>query len=194
MIDAENYISSNPHFYKSALKRFDQSKFIALVEKHNISYHEKTLGQLFCDGKSQEIINLLLKECEIANVSIKTNCKIEQVQKGQRFNITANSDLYEADSLVIATGGLSIPKIKATDFGYLIAKQFDINVTECQPGLVPLTLSDNDLKLLSDLSGLSADTLVTCDAVSFRGNILFTHKGLSGPAILQISNYWQSGK
>lgn len=193
-IDAENYISNNPHFCKSALRRFDQNKFIALVEKYNIPYHEKTLGQLFCDGKSEEIVSLLLKECEIAEVSIKTNCKVGQVQKDRRFKIAANFGLYDSCSLVIATGGLSIPKIGATDFGYLIAKQFGINVNECEPGLVPLTLSRNDLKFLSDLSGLSADALVSCNGISFRGNILFTHKGLSGPAILQISNYWNLGK
>lgn len=192
-VHPENFISENPHFCKSALSRFNEQDFISLVEKHKISYHEKTLGQLFCDGKSDEIINLLLKECEEGEVIIQTSCNVEKIEKGDLFKIKTNIGELISESLVIATGGLSIPKIGATGFGYKIAKQFSININECKPSLVPFVFNENDLKNYSGLSGVSADSIVSCNEKSFRSNILFTHKGLSGPAILQISNYWNEG-
>jgi len=192
-IEPNNFLSNNPHFCKSALNRFTQHDFIALVEEHNIHYHEKELGQLFCSYKSVEIVNLLLKECEIGGVSIQTNCTVEKIDKQNNFIMMTNLGVYESESLVIATGGLSIPKIGATSFGYDLATQFGINVISCKPGLVPLLLSESTLKEPGDLAGVSADALVNCKEQSFRGSILFTHKGLSGPAILQISNYWNEG-
>ena len=190
-VHPENFISQNPHFCKSALSRYNERDFISLVEEYKIPYHEKTLGQLFCDGKSTEIVNLLLKECEDAEVKIKTNYKVKNIGKENLFKIITNSGDFTSESLVIATGGLSIPQIGATDFGYKIAEQFGINVIEPKPSLVPFEWNKNDLKNFSDLSGISVDSVVTCNEKSFRGNILFTHKGLSGPAILQISNYWK---
>ena len=190
-VHPENFISQNPHFCKSALSRYNERDFISLVEEYKIPYHEKTLGQLFCDGKSTEIVNLLLKECEDAEVKIKTNYKVKNIGKENLFKIITNSGDFTSESLVIATGGLSIPQIGATDFGYKIAEQFGINVIEPKPSLVPFEWNKNDLKNFSDLSGISVDSVVTCNGKSFRGNILFTHKGLSGPAILQISNYWK---
>jgi predicted Rossmann fold flavoprotein len=192
-VDPENFISMNPHFCKSALSRFSERDFITLVEKYKIPYHEKIHGQLFCDGKSTEIIDLLINECEDAGVKIITNCKATKIVKGNQFRIETNSGSFTAESLVIATGGLSIPKIGATNFGYKIGKQFGINIIEPKPSLVPFMWNGNDLKKYSDLSGISVDSLVTCNGKSFRGNILFTHKGLSGPAILQVSNYWDKG-
>lgn len=192
-IDSHNFISKNPHFCKSALSRFTQHNFIELVEKHNIPYHEKESGQLFCDNKSVEIVNLLLKECEIGGVSIQTNCTVQKIEKKNNFIVKTSSGDYESESLVIATGGLSIPKIGATSFGYDVAAQFGINIIPCKPGLVPLLLSDKTLKIIGDLAGVAADAMVTCKGQSFTGSILFTHKGLSGPAILQISNYWNEG-
>lgn len=192
-IEPNNFLSNNPHFCKSALSRFTQHDFIDLVEKHNISYHEKELGQLFCDNKSVEIVNLLLKECEIGRVSIQANCAVEKVDKQNNFFVKTNFGDYESESLVIATGGLSIPKIGATSFGYDVAAQFGINIIPCKPGLVPLLLSDSTLKTIGDLAGVTTDAIVTCKGQSFSGPILFTHRGLSGPAILQISNYWNEG-
>ena len=190
LVHPENFVSENPHFCKSALSRFNEQDFISLVEKYKIPYNEKTLGQLFCDGKSTEIVNLLLKECETSEVKIKTSCKIDKILKEDQFKIKTNTGDFFSESLVIATGGLSIPLIGSTDFGYNIAKQFGLNIIECKPSLVPFTFNTNDLKNYSGLSGVSADSIASCNGKSFRGNILFTHKGLSGPAILQISNYW----
>jgi len=192
-IHPENFISQNTHFCKSALSRFNEQDFISLVEKHKIPYHEKALGQLFCDGKSSEIIDLLLKECEDAGVQIRTNCKVRKIGKGDWFSVQTNIGDLISESLVIATGGLSISKIGATDLGYRIAKQFGLNIIETNPSLVPFTWNKNDLKNYSELSGVSVDSIVKCNRNNFRGNILFTHKGLSGPAILQISNYWDKG-
>jgi len=194
-VHPENFISENPHFCKSALSRFNEQDFISLVEKHKIPYHEKTLGQLFCDGKSSEIINLLLKECEESEIEIeiRTGCKVLEVEKVDNFRIKTNIGDFNSGSLIIATGGLSISKIGATDFGYSIAKQFGLNIIEPRPSLVPFAWNKKDLNCFSDLSGISVDSLVDCSGKSFRGNILFTHKGLSGPAILQISNYWNKG-
>jgi len=187
----ENFISQNPHFCKSALARFSPGDFISLVEKYKIGYHEKKLGQLFCNNSSRDIVDMLLTECSISNVKIKTNCEVTEIKKSDNFYIKTNSDEYSSDSLVIATGGISIPKMGATDFGYNIAKQFELKLTDISPGLVPFVLNNNPF---SEISGISIDCIVTIDKTSFRENILFTHKGLSGPAILQISNYWHHGK
>jgi predicted Rossmann fold flavoprotein len=197
-IGPENYLSGNPHFCKSAISRFGPGDFIALVEKHGIPYQEKKLGQLFCNGKSTDIVALLLEECRAGGVQIKTRSfveKIGQEQTGEKssFTVKTGSAVYHGESLVIATGGLSIPKIGATDFGYRIAKQFGLAVLPCQPGLVSLTLNPQDLKETKSLAGTSADASVSCKGKTFRESILFTHKGLSGPAILQISNYWEPG-
>jgi hypothetical protein len=192
-LEADNYLSDNPHFCKSALSRFSQYDFLALVEKHGVAYHQKTLGQLFCHGRSNEIVNLLLKECSWAGVSPETNCTVEKIAKTQHFLVSTNLGAYTAESLVIATGGLSIPKIGATCFGYDIARQFGLKVLPCRPGLTPFTLSKKTMADLGTLAGISVEAVVTCRGQSFKEAILFTHKGLSGPAILQISNYWQPG-
>ncbi len=192
-LDAKHYISNNPHFCKSALSRFSQYDFISLVEKHGISYQERTLGQLFCNGKAREILDLLLKECRMAGVKIQTKCRIKKIEKEKYFTVKTNTGNYVAESLVIATGGLSMPSIGATGFGYEVTEQFGLSVLYQQPGLVPLTFSKRDLENYSDLSGISIDACVSCNAKSFREAVLFTHRGLSGPAILQISNYWQPG-
>lgn len=198
-VDAANFLSANPHFCKSALSRYGPQDFIALVEKHKIPYHEKKLGQLFCDGKSTAIVNVLLDECRAGGVKIQTRCRVAQIDLrrdvgGKRtFTLQTNLGSYEAQSLVIATGGLSIPKMGATDFGYGVAKQFGLKVQPCRPGLVSLTLDSKDLKEIEGLSGTSAEAVVSCRGQSFRDAMLFTHTGLSGPAILQISNYWGPG-
>jgi predicted Rossmann fold flavoprotein len=197
-VEAEHFISGNPHFCKSALSRFGPQDFIALVEKHGIAYHEKKLGQLFCDGKAIQIVNLLLEECRAGGVQIKTRCMVEKVEHlnigGKRvFTVQTNQGRYDAESLVIATGGLSFPKIGATDFGYAVAKQFGLKLRACAPGLVSFTLLPRDLRETECLAGTAADAWVTCHKQTFRDAILFTHRGLSGPAILQISNYWEPG-
>ena len=197
-VEPENYLSGNPHFCKSALSRFGPRDFIALVEKHGIPYHEKTLGQLFCDGKSTAIVRLLSEECRTGGVQIQTRASVERIEhhvsgKGSAFTVKTRSGDYSGESLVIATGGLSFPKIGATDFGYRIAKQFGLAIEPCRPGLVSFTLNQTGLKETEGLAGTSADALVSCNGKSFRESILFTHKGLSGPAILQISNYWEPG-
>lgn len=198
-IQAENYISQNPHFCKSALSRYTQWDFIAMVEKHNIAYHEKKLGQLFCGDtdrpqKSKDILNMLLDECASVNVEIRTSCTIERISKtNDGFQLKTSQGNWQCQSLVIASGGLSIPKMGATGFAYNIAKQFEINVLPQQAALVPFTLLDKMKADFFALSGTSVDTIVSCNGQSFRENILFTHRGLSGPAILQISSYWQQG-
>ncbi len=195
-VNPENFISSNPHFCKSALARYTPQDFISLVEKHDIKHHEKKLGQLFCDGSAKEIVEMLQQECVEAGVEIKINCtidKIEQINTSHSetaFHVTCNLGEFTCESLVIATGGISIPQMGATDFGYKIAKQFGLKLTRTVPGLVPFVLAD---ETYSELSGLSVDSVVSCSGISFRENILFTHKGLSGPAILQISSYWNEG-
>jgi predicted Rossmann fold flavoprotein len=189
----ENFISGNPNFHKSALARYTPEDFIRLVRRHRIAYHEKKLGQLFCDGSSQQIISLLLKECESAGAGVQVNCAVTSIRKHERFSLLTNTGELETRSLVIATGGLSIPKIGATDFGYRIARQFGIKVTEVRPALVPLTLGGDQGRSLRELSGVSLEADVSCGRVSFRENVLFTHHGLSGPAILQISSYWKPG-
>lgn len=188
----ENYISQNPHFCKSALKRYTQHDFIKLVESYNIAYHEKTLGQLFCDGSSQQIIDMLLDMCRKNNVEIATSTSVNKVTKsegGFEVDIQDNKNI-SCQSLVIATGGLSIPKMGATSFGYDIARQFNINIIEPKPALVPFLLD-----WTHELAGIAVkDICVSANGKSFREDMLFTHKGLSGPAILQISSYWQIGE
>jgi len=189
----DNFLSANPHFCKSALARYTPADFISLVEKHGIAYHEKKLGQLFCDGSAQQIIDLLLLECQTAGVEIRCGCQVLKVQKDERFGIATNLGSFDSASLVIATGGLSIAPLGATDFGYQIARQFGLQIEETRPGLVPFMLTSQMLKQLTKLSGVSLDALVRCGDKDFRENILFTHRGLSGPAILQISSYWKAG-
>lgn len=190
----EHYLSGNLHFCKSALARFTPEDFIALVEKHGITYHEKKLGQLFCDQSSRQIISMLERECADAGVNIIVGCHVTKIHKGEKFEVVADHDKFNADSLVIATGGLSIPKLGATDFGYRIAQQFGVKATFTKPGLVPFTFGKEELSFFSELSAVSLDALVSCNTTTFRENILFTHRGLSGPAILQISSYWKDGE
>ncbi len=187
----ENYISANPHFCKSALARYTPSDFISLVEKHNIAYHEKKLGQLFCDGSSRQIIEMLLDECESAGVEIRCSCQVLSVKKETVFSVETSQGSFRSSSLVVATGGLSIPTLGATDFGYSLARQFGLRIEEPRPALVPLTLTSQTP--LTELSGISLDAIVDCLGTEFRENILITHRGLSGPAILQISSYWKPG-
>jgi predicted Rossmann fold flavoprotein len=189
----ENFTSSNPHFCKSALARYTPEDFVALVEKHGIAYHEKKLGQLFCDGSSQQIIDLLLRECSDAGVEILCRSEVLNVQKSDTFALETNQGSLAANSVVIATGGLSIAPLGATDFGYRIARQFGLRVEEPRPGLVPFTLTAQMLERWAKLAGVSVDALVGYDGQQFRENILFTHRGLSGPGILQISSYWKPG-
>jgi predicted Rossmann fold flavoprotein len=190
----ENFISANEHFAKSALARYTPSDFIALVEKHRIPYHEKTLGQLFCDRSSQDITNMLEAECREAAVQIFTSANILEVQHATEFVIHTNCGKFRAPVLVVATGGLSIPKIGATAQGYDLARQFGLKIVKTHPALVPLVLAKKDQNTHGDLAGVSAGVAVSTDHHSFREQMLFTHRGLSGPAILQISSYWEKGK
>ncbi|HWF02304.1 MAG TPA: NAD(P)/FAD-dependent oxidoreductase [Candidatus Angelobacter sp.] len=199
----ENFISANPHFAKSALARYTPTDFIALVEKHGIAYHEKTLGQLFCDGSAQQIVTMLEQECRAAGVEILTNIKMdavkherapnESVDQKNRFTIRAGEQEFAAESLVVATGGLSIPKMGATGFGYDLARQFGLKIIEPRPALVPFTFSKQDSTNFCDLAGLSAEVVASIGSQSFREKMLITHRGLSGPAVLQISSYWKAG-
>lgn len=191
---AESFVSTNPHFCKSALSRYTPFDFISLIQKHRIAYHEKKLGQLFCNGSSQQIIDLLLSECSDAKVEIRTACTVESLAKENAFLVQTNQGAFHSSSVVIATGGLSIKPLGATDFGYRIAKQFELTIEDPRPGLVPFTLDPDLLTRLSELSGLSIDALVSFGGTSFRENILITHRGLSGPAILQISSFWKPGQ
>jgi hypothetical protein len=191
---SDTFISTNPHFHKSALARYTPEDFIRLVQRHRIAYHEKKLGQLFCDGSSQQIIDMLLKECATAHVDVRVACSVRHIKKDGEFRLDTTHGELECDSLVIATGGLSIPKIGATDFGYRIAKQFGLRIAATRPGLVPLTLDGQEGRALRELAGVSLDAEVRCGSATFHENILFTHRGLSGPAILQVSSYWKSGE
>jgi predicted Rossmann fold flavoprotein len=187
----ENFISANPHFAKSALARYTPSDFIALVEKHGIAYHEKTLGQLFCDGSAQQIVTMLERECHAAGVEILTNVVIERVERGDKFAVRAGERELTASTLVVATGGLSIPKMGATGFGYDLARQFGLKIIEPRPALVPFTFNKNDADRFCDLAGVSAEVVASIGPQRFREKMLITHRGLSGPAILQISSYWK---
>jgi predicted Rossmann fold flavoprotein len=190
----ENFLSANEHFAKSALARYTPSDFIALLEKHHIPYHEKTLGQLFCDRSAQDITNMLEAECRDAGVRIFLNTNVEEVQHTAEFVARTESTEFRAPVLVVATGGLSIPKIGATAQGYNLARQFGLKIVKTRPALVPLVLPKKEQNLYSDLAGVSAAVAVFTDHQSFREQMLFTHRGLSGPAILQISSYWEKGK
>ena len=188
------FISNNPKFIISALKQYTQNDFINLIRKHNIKFHEKKLGQLFCDESAQQIIDMLLLECKEANVVLKKDTKIIDIDKeDDKYFITVGSDKYLCKSLIIATGGLSIPKIGATKFGYDIAKKFNLKVIETLPALVPLTFSEKILAMCQELTGLSVEAIVSFKKTFFEEGMLFTHRGLSGPSILQISSYWKLG-
>lgn len=190
----ENFLSHNPHFCKSALKRYTQQDFIALVDKHGIAHHEKKLGQLFCDQKSQQIIDMLLQECRDAGVTYDTEINVNKVTAtDDGYQVKTDHGDHTCASLVIATGGLSIPKIGASGFGYDIARQFGLNVTETRAALVPLTFTQDMLEHCKALSGLSVEASVSCGKTTFAEGLLFTHRGLSGPSILQISSYWHEG-
>ena len=193
-VSPENFISHNPHFCKSALSGYTPDDFISLIEKYNIKYHEKKSGQLFCDDSSRLVVSMLENECKNSGVRIIVNCKVKNIIRNDFFEIDTESESIQTGSLVIATGGISIPKMGATDFGYNIARQFNIGLREIHPGLVPLTFSGEERKMFSEISGVSVDAEVSCKSISFRENILFTHKGLSGPAILQISSYINKGE
>lgn len=187
----ENFLSANPHFAKSALARYTPGDFIGLVEKHRIPYHEKTLGQLFCDGPAHAIVDMLQQECVAAGVSILANIKVERVEHGSEFTAFAESGCFAAPSLVVATGGLSIPKMGATSFGYDLARQFALKIIEPRPALVPLVFDDADRARYCDLSGVSTEVIASIGGQRFREKMLITHRGLSGPAVLQISSYWK---
>ncbi|PIX04577.1 MAG: aminoacetone oxidase family FAD-binding enzyme [Gallionellales bacterium CG_4_8_14_3_um_filter_54_18] len=201
----DNFISSNPHFCRSALARYSPQDFIALVKKHNLAYSEKTLGQLFCDDGSEAIITLLRDECDAAGVKRYMSCEIEEIKhtpyaadagigKKAKFYVSTSRGEFEAVSLVVATGGLSIPKTGATPFGYHVAEQFGIPITKLKAGLVPLTFAPDEWKPYADLTGVSFPAIVTTGKQSFRESLLVTHRGLSGPVILQASSYWQPGE
>ena len=191
---SSKFISKNPNFAISALSQYTQNDFINLIKKHKIEFHEKKLGQLFCDGSAQQIIDMLLSECEMAKVTLRKGVVVENVDKqGDQYLIDANSEKYSCDSLVIATGGLSIPKIGASKFGYEVAKKFNLNIIETLPALVPLTFNEKILMMCRELSGLSLEAIVSFNKTIFEEGMLFTHRGLSGPSILQISSYWKLG-
>ena len=191
--EPSRFISANPNFCISALSRYTPGDFIAMVEEHDIAYHEKTLGQLFCDVSSKQILEMLVTECEKASVRIQTHCETESVAYKNRYELVCDKGKFSSDSLVIATGGLSIPKMGASDFGYRLARQFRLDVLETRAGLVPFTFTGEIHEMLQGLSGVSVRASVACGGVSFTEDLLFTHRGLSGPAILQISSYWRPG-
>jgi hypothetical protein len=212
---ADSFLSRNPHFCRSALARFTPHHFIALIEKHGLSYSEKTLGQLFCDDGSESIIKLLKDECDTASVKLLLSCEIIEVQRsilpqvgsnpqtdlelpnrlgGWEFKVNTSRGIFLTHSFVIATGGLSIPKIGASPFGYKVAEQFGIPMTKVHPGLVPLSFHPEEWAPYSELAGVSIEAMVSCGKQKFRESLLFTHRGLSGPAILQISSYWEQGQ
>ncbi len=191
--EPSRFTSTNPHFCISALSRYTQWDFIALMEKHGIAYHEKSLGQLFCDHSSKDVVAMLLAECESADVDITTHCEEITISSEDGFRVLCNRGSFASESLVIATGGLSIPKMGATDFGYRVARQFGLNVFETRAGLVPFTFSGATHELTSRLSGVSFRATVRSGNTEFTEDVLFTHRGLSGPAVLQISSYWSPG-
>jgi len=195
---AENFLSENPHFAKSALARFTPSDIIALIEKHGIRYHEKTLGQLFCDRSAMDVVTMLERECAGVGVQVKVGVRILSVVRDGKFLVETTEGVCRAESVVIATGGLSIPKMGATGFGYEVAEQFGLRIVECRPGLVPLVFSAEDRERWCDLSGVSTEVVATAGVAkrrrNFREKMLVTHRGLSGPAILQVSSYWRPGE
>lgn len=193
--EPENFLSDNPHYCKSALSRYNQWDFIGLVSDYGIAYHEKTLGQLFCDDSAKQIVNMLLSECDKAGVKVQSSCAVQSIDKHSNgFTLESSHGQYQCESLVIATGGLSMPKLGASPFGYKVAEQFGLSVKPTCAGLVPFTLHEQDKSVLAELSGISLDASAECNNKLFKENILFTHRGLSGPAVLQISSYWQPGQ
>jgi predicted Rossmann fold flavoprotein len=189
----ENFLSGNPHFAKSALARFTPADFVALVEKHRISYHEKTLGQLFCDRSAQEITGLLEAECQAGKVQVFNSQRVTGVTKGTEFVVRSEDEEFRSNALVVATGGLSIPKMGATSFGYDLARQFGLKIQPTRPALVPLVFGRADQKAYCDLAGVSAEVIASANGTAFREKMLITHRGLSGPAVLQASSYWEPG-
>jgi predicted Rossmann fold flavoprotein len=188
------FLSKNPKFVRSALSQYTQNDFINLINKYEIKFHEKKLGQLFCDHSAQQIVEMLLKECELANVTILKEFIIKNIEKdNDQYLVSTETDQYSSESLIVATGGLSVPKIGATSFGYEIAKKFDHNIIETLPALVPLTFNEKILEICKELTGLSVEAIVSFNKVLFQEGMLFTHRGLSGPSILQISSYWKQG-
>jgi predicted Rossmann fold flavoprotein len=195
-ISASNYISHNPHFCKSALSRYTQWDFIALVNEYQIPYHERDLGKLFCNDSAKDILNMLLAECKKAKVSIHLDCNIKNIGQKENgaFEVESSLGIFQTASLVIASGGLSIPKMCASPLGYKVAEQFGHHIWPTTAGLVPFTLQPRDKESLAELSGIAVDSCVSNERIQFNENMLFTHRGLSGPAILQISSYWQAGE
>ena len=188
------FLSQNPKFVRSALSQYTQNDFINLINKYEIKFHEKKLGQLFCDHSAQQIVEMLLKECELANVTILKEFIIKNIEKdNDQYLVSTETEQYSSVSLIVATGGLSVPKIGATSFGYEIAKKFDHNIIETLPALVPLTFNEKILEICKELTGLSVEAIVSFNKVLFQEGMLFTHRGLSGPSILQISSYWKQG-
>jgi predicted Rossmann fold flavoprotein len=189
----ERFLSDNPHFCKSALGRYKPADFVALVQKHGIAFHEKALGQLFCDGSARQIVAMLLAECAAVGVDVRLGHQINAVSRPDAFRVETDRWAFTADRLVLATGGLSIPKMGSTGLSYELARQFGLRLTDVRPALVPLTFGDDLLELMRPLSGVSLDSAVSIGKRAFREATLFTHRGLSGPAILQISSYWRQG-
>ena len=188
------FLSQNPKFVKSALSQYTQNDFINLINKYEIKFHEKKLGQLFCDHSAQQIVEMLLKECELANVTILKEFVIKEIDKeNNEYYVSTETEKFSSESLIIATGGLSVPKIGATSFGYEIAKKFDHDIIETLPALVPLTFNEKILEMCKELTGLSVEAIVSFNKTLFQEGMLFTHRGLSGPSILQISSYWKQG-
>jgi len=191
--EPRNFISTNPDFCISALKRYSQWDFIGLVESHGIAYHEKTAGQLFCDESSKEILTMLTAECAAVDARVLTHCQISSVSQRHGYRVNSDKGTFSAPCLVVATGGLSIPKMGASDFGYRLASQFGLGVRDTRAGLVPFTFTGAVHGLMDGLSGISLSAVLSTSDVSFEDNILFTHRGLSGPGALQLSSYWQPG-
>jgi hypothetical protein len=190
----QNFLSENPHFCRSALSRYTPSDFLALMAKHNIAWHEKTLGQLFCDGSAKQVVAMLLAECAAASVTVKLATKVTDIRKADGFTVETTGETHTAPALVLASGGLSIPKMGATGFSYDVARRFGLKVITPRPALVPLKAIPDELEFYKNLSGVSLPAIASCGTTSFQESILFTHRGLSGPAILQISSYWREGQ
>ena len=189
----ENFLSANPHFAKAVLARYRPQDFIALVERHRIPYHEKTLGQLFCDRSARDILDLLEGQCRRANVQVSTGVAVQHIRRTTEFQVHTATEQFRSRTLVVATGGLSIPKMGATSFGYDLARQFGLKIQPTRPALVPLVLSATDRKAWCDLTGVSTEVIARANSSVFREKLLITHRGLSGPAILQASSYWRPG-